>query len=97
MQAFDLRNYLDTYNSWQKIFHKDHKTINIGNMTKQDVALIASDLDSNMSPENLHCDGEISPAQARAKAKYYRSVWKELTAVCEAKGYKVPHTYEFSG
>ena len=54
MKAFDLRNYLDTYNSWEKIFNPNHKTINIGNMTQKDVDRIASDLDSKMSPENLH-------------------------------------------
>ena len=96
MKAFDLRNYLDTYNAWQKIFDADHSTINIGNMTQKDVDRIASDLDSKMSPENLHCDGEISPSQARAKAVYYNDVWAELKAVCEHKGLKVPRTYEFN-
>lgn len=96
MKAFDLRNYLDSYNSWQKIFDKDHKTINIGNMTQKDVDTIAGRLDGDMSPENLHCDGEISPAAARAKADYYNDVWADLKAVCEHKGLKVPHTYEFN-
>ena len=70
MKAFDLRNYLDTYNSWQKIFDPNHKTINIGNMRQKDVDTIAGRLDGDMSPENLHCDGEISAAAARAKADY---------------------------
>ena len=95
MKAFDLRNYLDTYNSWEKIFNKDHRTINIGNMTQKDVDTIAAQLDSNMSPENLHCDGEISYAAARAKADYYKDVWAELQEVCTQKGLKIPQVYEF--
>jgi len=94
MKAFDLRNYLDTYNAWQKIFDPNHRTINIGNMTQKDVQTIASRLDSDMSPENLHCDGEISYAAARAKADYYTAVWEELKDVCIQKGFKVPHVYE---
>ena len=96
MKAFDLRNYLDTYNGWQKIFNPNHRTINLGNMTQKDVELIASDLDSKMSPENLHCDGEITVSQARAKADYYNAVWAELKAVCANKSLKVPSTYEFN-
>ena len=96
MKAFDLRNYLDTYNGWQKIFNPNHRTINLGNMTQKDVERIASDLDSKMSPENLHCDGEISVSQARAKADYYNAVWAELKAVCANKSLKVPSTYEFN-
>ena len=49
MKAFDLRNYLDTYNAWQKIFDKDHKTINIGNMTQKDVDTIAGRLDGDIA------------------------------------------------
>jgi len=96
MKAFDLRNYLDTYNAWQKIFDPTHRTINIGNLTQQDVQTIASRLDSDMSPENLHCDGEITYAQAQAKADYYNAVWEELKDVCIQKGYKIPHTYELA-
>jgi len=96
MKAFDLRNFLDTYNAWQKIFDPNHKTINIGNITQQGVDRIASDLDSKMSPENLHCDGEITYAQAQAKADYYNAVWEELKDVCIQKGLKVPNTYEFN-
>ena len=96
MKAFDLRNYLDTYNAWEKIFNPNHSTINLGNITQQGVDRIASDLDSKMSPENLHCDGEITHAQAQAKADYYNDVWEELKDVCIQKGLKVPNTYEFN-
>lgn len=94
MKAFDLRNYLDTYNSWQKIFDKDHKTINIGNMTQKDVDMLAGRIDSEMSPENLSCDGELTGGQVRAKADYYMDVWAELKDVCRQKGFKIPKVWE---
>jgi hypothetical protein len=39
--------------------------------------LLAGDL----SPENLHCDGEISRAAARAKARKLNTAWKQLEAI----------------
>jgi hypothetical protein len=36
------------------------------------------DLLCRLSPENLHCDGEISMAQARRKASALRKQWKDL-------------------
>ena len=82
MKAFDLRNYLDTYNAWQKIFDKTHKTINIGNMDQKAVDIIAGRLDGDMSPENLHCDGEISHAQAAAKARELNNIRAALEHYC---------------
>ena len=82
MKAFDLRNYLDTYNAWQKIFDKDHKTINIGNMTQKDVDTLAGRLDGDMSPENLHCDGEISHAQAQRKFRELNTIKQALETYC---------------
>ncbi len=35
-------------------------------------------LNCDCSPENLHCDGEISRTQAMTKMKFYKAVRKEL-------------------
>ena len=35
-------------------------------------------LAGELSPENLHCDGEISAAQARRKEKLLRQQWRDL-------------------
>jgi hypothetical protein len=35
-------------------------------------------LASRLSPENLHCDGEISKAEARRKEQGVRREWKAL-------------------
>ena len=39
--------------------------------------LLAGDL----SPENLHCDGEISNAAARKKATAFNTAWKQLETI----------------
>ena len=43
-------------------------------------------LASQLSPENLHCDGEITRAQAQTK---YRSIKKRWRALEKALGRKV--------
>ena len=41
-----------------------------------------SRLCSRLSPENLHCDGEISKSQANARYKQIMREWKALEAEC---------------
>ena len=36
------------------------------------------DIASALSPENLHCDGEISNAEARRKERVLRAQWRVL-------------------
>jgi hypothetical protein len=43
---------------------------------------LARSLDGDLSPENLHCDGEISQAEAQRKYNYYGKVIKELEDYC---------------
>jgi len=91
-----LHQYVAQHNSWQKIFDKSHVDIDINNITQAQAHSLIMKLDGEMSPENLHCDGEITYAQAQAKADYYNAVWEELKDVCIQKGYKIPHTYELA-
>ena len=46
-------------------------------LTIKDKIAFAS-LSNQLSPENLHCDGEISAAQARVKYKKLMAQWKAL-------------------
>ena len=41
-------------------------------------------LESDLSPENLHCDGEISGTAAKAKAKFLMAVKAELIELINA-------------
>ena len=38
-------------------------------------------LDCDLSPENLHCDGEISNAEAKKKELYFNAAWKALETI----------------
>ena len=46
-----------------------------------------------LSPENLHCDGEISRAQANSR---YRQIMKEWRALEKQVGHKVHEDYVWS-
>lgn len=42
---------------------------------------IAEGLECDLSPENLTCDGELSAAQVRQRAKFLNACVKELAAI----------------
>ena len=69
-----LQDYVAQKNSWNAIFGKAPYTLS----SAQDRKEIARDIDSELSPENLHCDGEISQAQAMAKYRKLSTVAKQL-------------------
>ena len=72
MQA--LKKYVDEKNQWNAIFGMAPMDIN----NDQDRVQIAQTLDGELSPENLHCDGEISQAAARRKLRKLNRVCAEL-------------------
>lgn len=51
-------------------------------LSQKSVDTIARRLDRDLSPENLHCDGEISPAQAAAKARELNNIRAALEHYC---------------
>ena len=72
MQA--LINYVEDKNKWNAIFGMAPMDIN----NDMDRVKIAQTLDSDLSPENLHCDGEISQAQAMKKYRVLSKVAEQL-------------------
>lgn len=62
-------------------------------LSQADVDSLANKLSSDLSPENLACDGEISPSKARAKGKALGNVVKDLTAYCQKNGLRNPTIY----
>ena len=73
----NLQQYVDQSNAWGKIFGQTPLDINDSN----DRQKIANKLDSDLSPENLTCDGEASLAQVRARAKLLNAAARELKAL----------------
>ena len=73
----NLQQYVDQTNSWGKIFGATPLDIN----SPADRQKIANKIDSDLSPENLTCDGEASLAQVRAKSKLLNAAARELKAL----------------
>lgn len=63
-------------------------------LKQADVDEIAETIDCRLSPENLHCDGEISSSEANSKYHYLHRVFSELKAYVKQNGLTMPKTYE---
>jgi hypothetical protein len=72
MQA--LKEYVANKNQWNSIFGIAPLDLN----DAMDRQQIAQSIDSELSPENLHCDGEISIAQAERKRQKLNKVCAQL-------------------
>jgi hypothetical protein len=69
-----LTQYLDRKNSFAKIF--GNKELSLQNAS--DRKRIAESIDSDLSPENLTCDGELPRSQVQARYKQLTTAAKEL-------------------
>lgn len=70
----NLEQYVEQKNYVLKLFGGRVLDINDAFDRKQ----IAIDLDCDISPENISCDGERSASEVRRLAKFYRAVAQEL-------------------
>lgn len=71
-----LKEYIDRKNQWDSIFNKT-PTYTFP-LTQNMVDDLCSSLDYDLSPENLHCDGEISAAEANRKYRFYNKVADDI-------------------
>ena len=69
-----LATYVDRKNSFAKIFGS--RQLSLQNAV--DRQAIADSIDSDLSPENLTCDGELSRSQVQARYKTLTKAAKEL-------------------
>jgi hypothetical protein len=69
-----LRAYVDQKNAWNAIFKGRQLDIN----DPADRQRIASMIDSDLSPENLTCDGELSRSAVNAKYRQLQAAAKDL-------------------
>ena len=87
----NLKNFIDDNNRWIAFFNTAPMTFPLSQTQVND---LARTLDSKLSPENLHCDGEISRAEANRKYKYLSRVAQELEAYCRSNTLTMPTVYE---
>lgn len=77
MNISTLEQYVESKNKWAAIF----KGRQLSLLNAQDRQSIANSIDSDMSPENLTCDGELSNFQVRAKLKFLSRAAEELLSI----------------
>ena len=70
----NLNEYIRTKNFRLKMFGQPCLEL------PKDKQKIMDYLDSDMSPENVSCDGELSRAEVARKMKFFKSVERELGA-----------------
>ena len=87
-----LEQYVDSKNRWNAIFSIEAIRFPLSQANADELMnMVASEL----SPENLHCDGEISQAEAQRKYNYYGRVIKELEAYCLKNWLNTPVVHEY--
>jgi hypothetical protein len=69
-----LQAYIDQKNKWQKLFKGPQYEI----QTAKGRQVVAACLDSDLSPENLTCDGELSRAEVQARYMQLMAVAHDL-------------------
>jgi hypothetical protein len=84
-----LQKQIDEMNWWSKA--KGRPEMDINSLSDDDAQKIYIHIDTGLSPENLHCDGEISRSAAQAKYRKYMSAIKELNK----RGFIARDCYEF--
>ena len=81
-----LQNQIAQQNIWAK--HRKEPEMDIDNLSIADAEKLYESIDCGLSPENLHCDGEITRTQARAKYNSYMQAVKEL----KKRGFPIPES-----
>lgn len=74
----NLNEYIRTKNFRLKMFGQPCLEL------PRDAKKIMEFLDSDMSPENVSCDGELSRAEVNRKMKFFQKVEQELEEVAYA-------------
>jgi hypothetical protein len=77
MNIQTLEQYVEQKNSWGKIFGKTPLSL----LKAEDRQKIANSIDSDLSPENLTCDGELPRSAVQAKYRMLTRCAEELLSI----------------
>ena len=69
-----LVKYVEQKNTWRAFFNQKPLSV----MNAEDRRTVAKMLESDLSPENLTCDGELKGVELRTKASFLNRVADEL-------------------
>ena len=74
MNISTLENYVDGINRWGKLFGNAPLSL----LNAKDRQKIADRIDSDLSPENLTCDGELPRAEVNRRYKELMTAARQL-------------------
>ena len=86
----NLKAYVENQNRWNAIFGDTPLQLPL---SQAGVTKIAKSIDAGLSPENLHCDGEISASEAQKKYNQLTAVLKELETYATKNGMRMPEMW----
>jgi hypothetical protein len=77
MNTSTIEAYVEQKNSWGKFFKQEPLSL----LRAEDRQAIASSIDSDLSPENLTCDGELPRSQVQARYRMLTRAAQELQSI----------------
>ena len=77
MNISNIEQYVENKNRWRLIFTQKPLSL----LNAQDRQTIANSIDSELSPENLTCDGELRGAQVQQKFRYLTRCAEEVLSI----------------
>ena len=77
MNISTLEYYVESKNKWNKIFGGKELSL----LSATDRQTIADSIDADLSPENLTCDGELSPKEVQRRYDYLVRAAQELLSI----------------
>lgn len=86
-----LRKFIDDQNTWRELFNTALITFPL---SQADVDDLGEAIDSKLSPENLHQDGERDYREAIRIGNYLNDVLDELNAYCKQNSLVEPTVWE---
>lgn len=87
-----LSDFIKDQNRLREIF-KEPKLF-ISTLSQDNIEELARSIDCKLSPENLHCDGEISRSEAQEKYNYLSRVVMDLERFCAVNNFDMPRIHE---
>jgi hypothetical protein len=76
----NLRRYVTLMNMTGKLFGQ-HEKVDLAFLTRAQFDRICQNVECDLSPENLTCDGELSSSYVNHRAQYLALVKEELKIV----------------
>jgi hypothetical protein len=77
MNIATIEQYVEQKNKWRAIFNQKPLSL----LNKADRQAIANSIDSELSPENLTCDGELRGSAVQQKFRYLTRCAEELLSI----------------